>query len=89
MDFKKLGTFIIAIGVIILVGSGIFYAANMGKSVDGNVAFLAGFGNKQAQEIWAKQENRETAKKGLIPGVIVTIVGVGIFMSVKGSNPKT
>lgn len=89
MDFKKLGIFIIAIGVVILVGSGIFYAANMGKAVDGNVAFLAGFGNKQAKEIWAKQENRENAKKGLIPGIIITIVGVGIFISAKGSNQKT
>lgn len=89
MDFKKLGTFIIAIGLVIFVGAGIFYAVNIDKKVDGNVAFLAGFGNKQAKALWAKQNNREKAKKGFIPGVIVTIVGVAIFMSAKGSNPKT
>lgn len=57
MDFKKLGTFIIAIGLIIVVGSGIFYAMNIGQKVTGGVAFMAGTGNRQAQELMEKKYN--------------------------------
>jgi hypothetical protein len=89
MDIKKLATFIIGVGLVILVGSGLFYAVNMGEEVTGGIAFMSGLGNKQAQELWEKQENRETAKTGFVPGVIITIAGIGLLMSAKGSNSKS
>lgn len=88
MDIKMVGTVIAAIGLTMFVGSGIFYTVNMDREVNSGVAFMAGVGNKQAQELWDKQENREIAKTGFIPGVIFTIAGIGIYISSKGSNSK-
>jgi hypothetical protein len=86
MDSKKIGAVIIAIGVAILIGCGVFYAANIDEEPL-QVAFMAGPGTRQ-NELLHKMENRAKAKRGFFSGTIVTIFGLVFVVADKGSDPK-
>lgn len=92
MDFKKLSTFLIAVGVVMLVAGGIIYITNQTAELSPGVYFQSGFESGmgrpgQATEAVRKKErsdrNRDIAQKILIGGGIALIVGISISVSTK------
>lgn len=88
MDFKKLAIFVIIIGVLAIGYGGIQWISNQPKEFqrtgnfqrDSNTNFRINVANL------AGLSKQEDAKKIMIAGGIVFIIGIGIFVSLKKSK---
>jgi len=83
MDYQKLGAGIIALGVIFILCSGLYYLSNL----DGNVR-VRSLGD--AMNAWSnsfvKQHNREKALNYMFKSLIVIAVGIVVYQASRKQN---
>lgn len=87
MDFKKLATYVVILGVLVLGYGGFQWLSNQPKKINPSQAKggLAGFG----EALSVQTENlirvgaRKKATKIIIAGGIVIFIGAGVYASAK------
>jgi len=90
MSYKKFAKFIIALGIMILVGGGIYYGVNQpakftpSRSQD-FMQTLNDMGKSLdvMSQNFVREHRRKTAVKIMIAGGIVLFLGIGISVSAK------
>ena len=90
MSYKKFAKFIIALGIIILAGSGIYYVVNQPAEFKSSRSqnFMDAL-NDMGKSLdvmgqnFVREQRRKTAVKIMIGGGLVLFLGIGISVSAK------
>lgn len=86
MDYKKLSTIIILVGVFLVLFAGVYYLFNLPITKDtvSKSRFDTAVKNmKIADENFSRYRERDVAKKMIFVGLCILGVGVVIYFSVK------
>jgi hypothetical protein len=86
MDFKTLGSFIVVLGLALLLWGGLKYGSNrpVGVNTRGMDYLQAvGAGLNAMDENVSRQQARESGAKVLAAGAIVAFIGLGVIFAAR------